>query len=284
MQETSALYKKIIQGEHFFETSVTIGDSGRLVTESGDVITFGEAPHEVVSILVDTGSPDSGFREDKLFEVSTKAPFFKDSSPCVGAVVSGTANIKMIAPFNIPKKARICIYSRAVNETDKSEWVQQGVYYIDTRKQEHDERGFDVLTIEAFDAMMLSEVTYPSDKSEEKDGESRYPMLDKTMVKFIADNMKIDPNSKNGISVDPRTWKLMTAGYKFNLPAGYSMREALGMIAAAYAGNFIISPTGELRLVSMFDLPPETRVLCTEDGYKIVFWKTADGENVYILV
>ena len=52
---------------------------------------------------------------------------------------------------------------------------------------------------------------------------------------------------------------------------------------AAYAGNFIISPTGELRLVSMFDLPPETRVLCTEDGYKIVFGKTADGENVYIL-
>ena len=76
----------------------------------------------------------------------------------------------------------------------------------------------------------------------------------------------------------------MTAGYKFNLPAGYSMREALGMIAASYAGNFIISPTGELRLVSMFDLPPETRVLCTEDGYKIVFGKTADGENVYILV
>ena len=49
MQETSELYKKIIQGEHSFETSVTIGDSGRLVTESGDVITFGEAPHEVRS-------------------------------------------------------------------------------------------------------------------------------------------------------------------------------------------------------------------------------------------
>ena len=43
------------------------------------------------------------------------------------------------------------------------------------------------------------------------------------------------------------------------------------LIAAAYAGNFIISPTGELRLVSMFDLPPETRHLITEDGYKITF-------------
>lgn len=284
MQETSALYKKIIQGEHWFETSVTIGDSGRLVTESGDVITFGEAPQEVTSILVDTGGAESGFREGSLFSVTTKAPFFKDSSPCVGTAVSGTVNIEMIAPFNVPKRGRICIYTRAVNDTEKSEWLQCGTYYIDTRKQVHDERGFDVLTLEGYDAMLLAEVTYPSDKSEEKDGESRYPMLDKTMVKFIADNMKIDPNGKNGISVDPRTWELMTAGYKFNLPAGYSMREALGMIAASYAGNFIISPTGELRLVSMFDLPPETRVLCTEDGYKIVFGKTADGENVYILV
>ena len=107
MQETSALYKKIIQGEHWFETSVTIGDSGRLTDERGDVITFGGD-----SILVDTGGPESGFREDRLFEVNTKAPFFKDSTPCVGAAVSGTANIKMIAPFNIPKKARIYIYSR----------------------------------------------------------------------------------------------------------------------------------------------------------------------------
>nr|DAP58890.1 MAG TPA: hypothetical protein [Caudoviricetes sp.] len=266
MQETSALYKKIIQGEHWFETSVTIGESGRLTDERGDVITFGGD-----SILVDTGGPESGFREDRLFEVNTKAPFFKDSTPCVGSAVSGTANIKMIAPFNIPKKARICIYSRAVNNTDKSEWVQQGVYFIDTRKQVHDERGFDVLSLKAFDAMMLSEVTYPSDN------QHNYPLFDKEIVQFIADNMKINADG-SGVRVDPRTWEIMTAGYKFPLPVGYSMREVLCMIAAAYAGNFIISPTGDLRLVSMFDMPPETRHLITEDGYKITFG------GLYILV
>ena len=50
------------------------------------------------------------------------------------------------------------------------------------------------------------------------------------------------------------------------------------MIAAAYAGNFIITQTGELRLVTMFDLPPETRNLITEDGFKIVIG------DLYILV
>lgn len=266
MQQTSDTYKRIIQGSHWFETAVTLGDSGRLVDGSGDLITFGGD-----AILVDTGGPESGFREDTLFSLSTKNPFFKDSSPCVGAATSGTVSIEMIAPFNIPKKARICIYSRAVSESEKSEWVQQGVYFIDTRSQVHDERGFDVLTIDGYDAMMLAEVTYPSDSQHD------YPLLDKDMVQFIADNMKIDADG-SGISVDPRTWDMMTAGYSFPLPVGYSMREVLCMIAAAYAGNFVISPTGELRLVSMFDLPPETRNLITEDGYKI----TVGG--VYILV
>ena len=112
--------------------------------------------------------------------------------------------------------------------------------------------------------MLLAETTYPSDDHHD------YPLLDTAMVQFIADNMKVDPGGR-GIQVDPRTWNIMTAGYKFPLPVGYSKREVLCMIGAAYAGSFIISPVGELRLVSMFDLPPETRHLVTEDGYKITF-------------
>lgn len=261
MQATSDTYKRILAGEHQFETSVTIGDSGRLVDDDGGLILFGGD-----SILVDTGGPESGFMDDKLFEggVRTSNDLFKDGTPGVGSAVSGYVDISMVTPYNIPRKGRICIYVRAVNDTEKSEWVQQGVYYIDTREQTHDERGFDVLTVQGYDAMLLSEITYPSDNQHD------YPLLDKTMVQFIADNMKIDADGR-GIQVDPRTWDIMTSGYKFPLPVGYSMREVLCMIAAAYAGNFIISPTGELRLVSMFDLPPETRHLITEDGYKITF-------------
>lgn len=243
MQQTSDTYKRIIAGEHRFETSVTISDSGG---------------------LVDTGDPESGFREDKLFSVYSTSEFFKDGYPGVGYANAAYAEISMVAPYDIPRKGRIGIYVRAVNDMEESEWVPQGVYYIDTREQTHDERGFDVLNIHAYDAMLLSENTYPSDNQHD------YPLLDKTMVQFIADNMKIDSGGR-GILVDQRTWDIMTAGYKFPLPVGYSMREVLCMIAAAYAGNFIISPIGELRLVRMFDLPPETRHLVTEDGFKITF-------------
>lgn len=266
MQETSDKYKRILQEDHWFDTSVTIGDSGRLVDEQGNLILFGAD-----SILVDTGGPDSGFREDHLFDVQVNSELFKNGDFGVGTANASYIDITMVAPFNIPRKGRICVYVRACNDSAVSEWIQQGVYYIDTRQQTHDSRGFDVLTLHGYDAMLLSEITYPSDNTH------TYPLLDKAMVQFIADNMKISADS-SGVRVDPRTWEIMTAGYKFPLPVGYSMREVLCMIAAAYAGNFIISPTGDLRLVSMFDLPPETRHLITEDGYKITFG------GLYILV
>lgn len=266
MQETSDTYKRILLGDHWFENSVVIGENGRLVDDDGGLILFGGD-----AILVDTGGPESGFREDQLIKVKSTQDFFTDDCPGVGSAISCYVDVEMIAPYNVPKKARAALYCRATNGYDTSEWIQQGVYFIDTREQTHTGRGYDILNIRAYDAMLLSEITYPSDNQHD------YPLLDKTMVQFIADNMKIDADGR-GIQVDPRTWDIMTAGYKFPLPVGYSMREVLCMIAAAYAGSFIISPTGELRLVSMFDLPPETRHLITDDGYKITFG------GVYILV
>ena len=269
MQEVSDLYKKILAGgDHWFENSVTVGENGRLVDNDGGLILFGGD-----AILVDNGGPESGFREDKLLDgkIKTTQEFFRDGSPGVGSAVAGFLDAKMVAPYNVPKKARVSVFIRATNGVETSEWLPNGVYYIDTREQTNTGRGYDVLNFHAYDAMLLAEVTYPSDDQHD------YPMLDRDMVQFIADNMKIDPDGR-GIQVDPRTWEIMTAGYYFPLPVGYSMREVLCMIAAAYAGNFIISPTGELRLVSMFDLPPETRHLITDDGFKITFG------GLYILV
>lgn len=266
MQTTSQLYKEILQGPHWFETSVVVGDTSRLVDSDGGLILFGGD-----SILTDTGGPENGFQDDKLFAVSTDGDVFKDKEPGVGAALSGELDVSMVAPFNVPKKSSIRVFTRAVNSTHTSEWVPQGVYYIDTRQQTPSDIGFDILTVHGYDAMILAEAVYPSDSAHD------YPMLDRDMVQFIADNMKTSPTGR-GIQVDPRTWELMQAGYYFPLPVSYSMREVLGMIAAAYAGNFIITQTGELRLVTMFDLPPETRNLTTEDGFKIVIG------GLYILV
>lgn len=262
MKEASQLYRDIIaEPNHFYETSLTIGENGFLITNSGERIIFGN-----YSILVDDGSPDKGFQEDYLVSVHTQHSAFSGDAPEIGCAIAGEIDISMIlSSGEIPKRARLGLYVRASDGKQKSEWIKQGTYFIDTRKQTQDDAGIELLQLHGYDAMLLTEFTYPDDHKHD------YPMLDKDMVRYIADNMKPDKNSQYGINVDARTFEIMNRGYKFGLPIGYSMREVLRMIASAYASNFVITADGELRLVELNGLPENTRVLVNELGYTILF-------------
>lgn len=254
MQNVSDLYKEIIaQDNHWFEVALAIGESGVLVTEYGYTILFG-----TTAILVDTGGAESAFREDILMSMSTTHTVFNENFPVVGSAISGEIFITMLKPISdIPRRARLVPYVRVTNGTQTSEWIQKGVYYVDTRETSHNSNGLDIITIHGYDAMLMFEQNYPSDNTHD------YPLLDTTMVQFIADSI--------GIQVDPRTWERMTQGYMIPLPVGYSSREVLGIIAASYGGNFIISDDGSLLLIRLCDLPRETNYLVTQLGDIIVF-------------
>ena len=254
MQQTSALYDQIIaKDNHWFETTLVIGESGRLTDSVGDILLFGGT-----AILVDTGGPSSGFDESVLMSLSTKHALFNQPYPVVGSAISGEIEVSMLNPAaDIPKMARLAPYVRVTDGVNTSEWLPKGVYYIDTREVSHNSNGLDILTLHGYDSMLMFEQDYPSDS------QHNYPLLDTTMVEFIANSINI--------SVDPRTLTRMNKGYKFPLPLGYSSREVLGLIAASYGGNFIISDENQLLLVKMGDLPRETNYLITEDGYEIMF-------------
>ena len=49
------------------------------------------------------------------------------------------------------------------------------------------------------------------------------------------------------------------------------MREILGYIAAMYAGNFIMSDDGKLRLVRLNEIGIETHYLVDTAGYVLTF-------------
>lgn len=254
MQNTSALYDELIaEPNHWFECALAIGESGRLIDEIGEVLIFGNT-----AILVDSGGAETAFREEVLMSMSTTHSVFNEQYPTVGSAVSGEINVTMIRPFgDIPKMARIVPFVRVTDGERHSEWLQKGVYYIDTRETSHNSNGLDILTIHGYDAMLKFEMNYPSDSV------NNYPMLDTDMVQFLANSINI--------SVDPRTWERMTGSYTFPLPVGYSSREVLGAIAASYGGNFIMSDEGQLLLIRLSDLPRETNFLVTESGDVIIF-------------
>lgn len=142
-------------------------------------------------------------------------------------------------------------------ESLKSEWIPQGVFYIDTRETTANYDGIPVLSIHGYDAMLKTEQMYASNDTVGDAPDTQY-------VQAIADAI--------GVDVDPRTWEIMR-GYIIPFPLGYTMREILGFIAASYVGSFIMSDEGKLRLVSLLDIPdaPTESLLADDVGDVIIF-------------
>jgi len=252
MQDVSALYRQIVADpNHYFEATVVIGESGNLVTEAGDTILFGGT-----AIIVSRTGPDSGYAESTIFSLKTSSRMF-GNEPEIGKVIAQEIELQMLQPAGeIPPMALIVPYVRACAGDLRSEWLQQGVFYIDTRQTSASYENLPVITLHGFDAALLTEQDYAETRLD-------WPAVDIDIVQEIAATI--------GVSVDSRTVDLMTDGRTFPLPTGYTLREMLGYIAAEYLGCFIMTEQGQLRLVSLLDLPKETSFLIDRNGDYITF-------------
>lgn len=284
MQETSEVFNRLLNENHYVETNVTIGSGGGLlIDQDGYGIVFGSD-----RINVDPGTGGSGYSENMLISVQTNISEFSGGYPSVGNAIAGEISLSMHKPIGvIERMAKVSPWIRLVGEEEASEWIQKGTFYIDTREYEEDAQGRVVMTIHGYDAMLKTEVDFPFNA----------PIFDEAgfatdieVVTFIANQI--------GIAVDPRTVELMDKGYTIPRPLGYTMREVLRFIAGMYAGNFIIADAAQqsaetglytemLRLLPLRSYENPTQFLVdNSDGSIITFGRfTADepGE-VRILV
>ena len=74
-----------------------------------------------------------------------------------------------------------------------------------------------------------------------------------------------------GFTLDDYVAEQIVNGYEVPIPAQYSCREALGYIAAMYAGCWIMDDFGHLRLVTVNGMPAETNYLINGAGFSITF-------------
>ena len=233
MQTTTPLYNQIIAGQHSFQTRVDINN----VSYYGNTLISVEANYTV----------------------------FSSNQPSVGGCIASELEVTMIAPsVNIPRMAKVRPYVRVTNGTQTSEWIPQGVFFIDTRETTHDDNGLDILSFHCFDSMLKTEDDYPSTSTS-------FPKSDINVVKEIAKTIGLQSSSSATTGIDSRTLTLMNKAYQIGLPVGYSMREVLSYIAAMYAGNWIMNYDGQLRLVTLTELPDETYYLIDENNEAITF-------------
>lgn len=252
MHVVSDLYRELLEKDARREVRLSIGETGNLITKRGEKITFGG-----VSILIGTTGADGGFDENTLYSMKTNNSVFSDNMPEVGCCIAGEIDVEMRMPSGeIPKKSRLVPYIRLTDGVRSSEWIQKGVFYIDTRQIKDDGSSIKKIAIHGYDDMLKAEQDYPQSALE-------WPAKDIDIVREIAAFMDVD--------VDRRTINQMAHGYKIQYPAGYSCRETLGFIAGMYAGCFIMSDLGELQLITLNEIPPETRYLITSSGEAITF-------------
>ena len=256
-------YSEILSGgDYSVEWAIDIGEAGRLITHQGDYLTFGGD-----RILIGTGGADNGFGEDFLKSVSVTNAMF-GGTPVLGQCVSAEVDIEMLIPeMQIPRMAQIRVFNRIFNSSLTSGWLDQGVFYIDTRSYDNTIDGIRTLKLHGFDAMLMTEQAYVWNLET--------GATDIEVVNDIAEQLQF--------SVDPRTAAIMTKGYTIESEqvGQYSMREMLGYLAGAYAGSFIMTPTNELRLVQLTTVPPETNYLAVFEG-PVAYALTFGGDRILV--
>lgn len=176
----------------------------------------------------------------------------------------GNANSAMISldfePLGvIPKAAEVDLYIKAKTQSEESEWIPKGVFFIAEREIDI-ESG--LLSVVCYDAMRKADVVFL------KTG-TWTSQTALSIVRTIASHI--------GVNVESETVALMTAtSYTIDtIPVmgddGTTEREMLMYIAVMYGGNFVINDAGELALVGLTDIPDPTHYLVSEDGDCITF-------------
>lgn len=195
--------------------------------------------------------------QSEIMKLSADYRMFTESQPSVGGCLAGELSVSLLNPsFSIPRMALVEPFVRVTDGTQTSEWIPQGKFYIDTRETTNNDDDLPILTLHCYDAMLKTEKDYPSTTH-------TWPYADTDVVQEIATTL--------GVGVDDRTWDLMTKDYQISLPAGYSLREVLSNIAGMYAGNWIMNYDGDLLLIAVNGLPPETNYLVDGIGDAITF-------------
>ena len=227
MQTTSALYKQILANpQHYSEIKINIAGTD--------------------------------YPQERIVSIRTSGGLFSEETLSAGGAVAGEIDLTLYKPDAIPKMAKLIPYYRLVAGEQVSEWIQKGVYYIDTREPDGD-----ALVIHGFDDMLKSEQIWTPDQSLE------FPMPMTQAVDVIANIM--------GVEIDART--VLNSAYTVDYPANdYTLRDVLRFIAAAHGGNWIMSDVGKLRLIKLGELADETNYLIDESGD----WITFGGDRILV--
>lgn len=237
MQNTSALYQEILAGPYSTEVRVRITGTDN----AEHIVTVAELSGPVTI---------------------TEGVF--DTSYGIGNAVSAEIELNMLVPadWNPKRMARIRPQVRITDGQRTSEWINRGVFYIDTRQQTKNFAGENVLTIHGYDRMLMAEQMYASVNWATK----RDYAVVQEICSFIGNGWSLDS--------DTLTYMQGLTPVTIKTPYNFTYREVLQSIAAIRCGNFIFDEMGKLKLIPLNSAPYAGHYLITEHGNPITLGGT----------
>jgi hypothetical protein len=189
----------------------------------------------------------------------------------VGNAVSASLSLAVRTTDDIPKSAPVEILMRLTDGTTSSEWLPAGTFYISKRARDP---VAGVQSFECYDALLkgnaaLDEVPWTTEAGEQITTEDDVPIMFNAFYPRDMASLVTDIAIVLGVELDARTVINTGAEYVVSNPAaGATIRDLLGIVAAAHGGNWIITPDGKLRLVPV--ISASGAVAATEDVADIV--------------
>ena len=189
----------------------------------------------------------------------------------VGNAVSASLSLAVRTTGDIPKSAPVEILMRLTDGTTSSEWLPAGAFYISKRARDP---VAGVQSFECYDALLksnaaLDEVPWTTENGEQITTEDDVPIMFNAFYPRDMASLVTDIAIMLGVELDARTVINTGAEYVVSNPAaGSTIRDLLGIVAAAHGGNWIITPEGKLRLVPV--ISASGAAAATEDVADIV--------------
>lgn len=237
MQTVSTLFNTLLAGVHTLEWQVKV---------TGTATVFGMS--DIANLQIYGG-------------------FMPESEMSIGGTVARSMRLRVYDPTEtktstVPTMGELVVECRVKNTSGTtSEWLAQGVFYVDTRKVDTAKVGGNPKYTEfyCYDAMLKAEQPYDF---------SGIPSSDHLLYDY---KVAADIATKMGLTIDSRTtfeWALFP-----KRTDQYTCRETLSAIAAMNAGNWVITAEGKLRLIPL----SSSNSLVTLGDSVVTSWDTQPG-------
>ena len=229
------------------------GSGKHIVLKSGDQVIYNSDNRQIVEVYSgDTRIYSSGTIEEygetvtlesrvtiggSVYAANITSPkitrALTQAGPGVGNAVSAMCQFSILTDNAIARAATVLVEQRLTDGTATSEWLPAGTFYV-SKRQRDPVTG--VLTLECYDALLKANAVWtPSSGA--------WPRTMGAVVTELAGLL--------GVSLDSRN---IIPNANISEPAaGTTIRDALGSIAQAGGGNWIITPANRLRLVQLAD-------------------------------